>query len=122
MQDVECKKKPAASLRSLERVVRRVELGVWGTGPDCPPAGERWALPPGKAERSWRRTEKANRDYEANGNRLAIETNGNQRAARTQSREEERLTNPSSATEAGDARCGIHKRADRQPPFAGARG
>ena len=31
---------PAASGRSLERVVRRVELGVWGTGTDDPPAGE----------------------------------------------------------------------------------
>ena len=51
----------------------------------------------------------------------ANEANGNRRALREQSREEERLTESSSATEAGDARRGIHKNADRQPPFAGAR-
>ena len=31
------------------------------------------------------------------------------------------LTPPSSATEAGDARRGFQRKADRQPPFAGAR-
>ena len=31
-----------------------------------------------------------------------------------------RPTNPSSATEAGDARLGIQRKPHRQPPFAGA--
>ena len=196
--------------RSLERVVRRVELGVWGTEDRRPTGGGMMGAAAGEARTKLATRPDGNRDDGANGNRrchrsargqtcpLSTEQRGKapndpssatagrkanqkgptpprrslerlvrrvtaecstpqehashrrgndgrcrrerlteaddepkgeprRRSEReqtrlpSQSREEERLTDSSSATEAGEKGRGLQAKADRQPPFAGAR-
>ena len=71
---MDSEKEPPASLRSLERVVRRVELGVQGNGNQRPPspAGGMTGTAGWKDGTKLATNRKKNRADEANGNRRCL--------------------------------------------------
>ena len=105
-------KGPTPPRRSLERLVRRVTA-------ECSTPQEHASHRRGNDGRC-RRERLTEADDEPKGEPRR-RSEREQTRLPSQSREEERLTDSSSATEAGEKGRGLQAKADRQPPFAGAR-